>query len=196
MTKRSTIRCEDLSVSGAAVVSGAVAASGFTVGSKYQVDANGNVTADGTIIGGAFAGPGLSVVKKFPAVYGDFSDPGKTFDLDMGELSDSRDAALFGAFAGVTELFDVSGPPAPTDVLLELGHATDPDAYLLQWDARTLLGWRGLLETERGAELNGALAILAAGANLFARATIGGTPNLDDLVTGAVDFYLLYSLLP
>jgi hypothetical protein len=196
MTKRSTIRGEDLSITNDAAIAGVVSGGSFSVPTKFDVDGDGNVDAVGTITGGAFAGPGVTVLEKFLATYSDFSDPGKVFDLDLGELAGSRAAAIFGAFANVTELFDVGAPPAAVNVLLELGHATDPDAYLLQWDARTLLGYRGLLEAQRGVELNGAFAILPAGDNLLARATISITPNLDDLATGAVAFYLLYALLP
>lgn len=199
MTQRSTLRAENLSITNGAVVTGNVAAGSFSVPGKFSVDSDGNVDADGIVTAAGFAGPGVGLLEKYATVYSDFSDAGATFDLDLGELSGTRDAVLYAAMLNVTELFD--GPGMPSHLYLRLGHAGDPDAYLLVVDAHVVMGWKGLNPSERGIELFNAssrarFAILPAGDHVYAQAEVNGIPALSGLTTGACAFYLFYSLLP
>lgn len=194
MTQRSTIRGDILSITGAATISGLVTGGSFTIPTKFDADGDGNVDAIGTITGGAFAGPGVGLLFKKATVYGDYSDTDQQFDLDLGELSATKEAIIYGVLAKVTTLFAATGL---TTADMEVGHATDPDAYLTSWDVSSVSGWRGTnLSAHAGAELSNGPTTLDAAANLFARLTLTGTPNLDELTAGAVDIYVFYFLLP
>jgi hypothetical protein len=196
MTQRSTIRGETLSITGSGNVGATLSAGALSVPTKFDVDGDGNVDAVGIVTAFGFAGPGLSVIQRWRRTYDQFTDPGQTITLDLGELSPSRDAVVLGAFLNVRELFDTGGPPAPTSVLMTFGRTGDTSAYVAVLDARTELGWHGLLPAERGGDLGaGEMAILPAGDEPTVSLGVTGAPNLDDLATGIVDLYLNYAIL-